>query len=83
MEIVYTYPSISQLLRNWLFLHRSSDETLPAIFASRDIHHQRGFTLSRVKAERNTGLSDIQNDDVGRPITKHAGLRPAGCICDR
>lgn len=46
VEIVYTYPSVSQLLRNCLFLQRPTAEALPGIFAARDIRHQRGFTLS-------------------------------------
>lgn len=57
VEIVYTYPTISQLLRNCLFLQRPTGEALPAIFAARDIHHQRGFTLSRVDAQRNIAYS--------------------------
>ncbi len=43
VEIVYTYPTISQLLRNCLFLQRPTGEALPAIFAARDIRHQRGL----------------------------------------
>ncbi|ALE94507.1 NAD(P)/FAD-dependent oxidoreductase [Serratia marcescens] len=57
VEIVYTYPTISQLLRNCLFLQRPTGEALPAIFAARDIRHQRGFTLSRVDAQRNIAYS--------------------------
>ncbi|WP_161545164.1 FAD/NAD(P)-binding oxidoreductase [Serratia marcescens] len=57
VEIVYTYPTISQLLRNCLFLQRPTGEALPAIFAARDIRHQRGFTLSRVDAQRNVAYS--------------------------
>lgn len=57
VEIVYTYPTISQLLRNCLFLQRPTGKALPAIFAARDIRHQRGFTLSRVDAQRNIAYS--------------------------
>ncbi|MDC6120607.1 FAD/NAD(P)-binding oxidoreductase [Serratia rubidaea] len=52
IEIVYTYPTISQLLRNCLFLQRPTGEALPEIFAARGIKHQRGFTLNQVDAER-------------------------------
>lgn len=57
VEIVYTYPTISQLLRNCLFLQRPTGEALPSIFAARDIKHQRGFTLSKVDSERRIAYS--------------------------
>ncbi|MFV8868099.1 NAD(P)/FAD-dependent oxidoreductase [Serratia fonticola] len=57
VEIVYTYPTISQLLRNCLFLQRPTGEALPSIFAARDIKHQRGFTLSKVDSERHIAYS--------------------------
>lgn len=58
VEIVYTYPTVSQLLRNCLFLQRPTGEILPSIFSSRDIKHQRGFTLNRVDAEKNIAYSE-------------------------
>lgn len=57
VEIVYTYPTISQLLRNCLFLQRPTGEALPAIFEARGIRHQRGFTLDRVDTERRVAYS--------------------------
>lgn len=48
VEIVYTYPTVSQLLRNCLFLQKDTCEILPTIFDQRGIKFQRGFTLDRV-----------------------------------
>lgn len=48
VEIVYTYPVVSQLLRNCLFLQKDTCEVLPTIFDQRGIKFQRGFTLDRV-----------------------------------
>ena len=50
VEIVYTYPTISQLLRNCLFLQKDTCEVLPTIFEQRGIKFQRGFTLDKVDA---------------------------------
>lgn len=58
IEIVYTYPTISQLLRNCLFLQRATGEVLPAIFDSKGIIHKRGFTLQRVDAENKVAYSE-------------------------
>lgn len=48
VEIVYTYPTVSQLLRNCLFLQKDTCEILPTVFEQRGIRFQRGFTLSHV-----------------------------------
>ncbi|HET9031434.1 MAG TPA: FAD/NAD(P)-binding oxidoreductase [Dokdonella sp.] len=58
IEIVYTYPTVSQLLRNCLFLQRPVGEVLPTVFESKGIKHQRGFTLSRVDAEAKVAYSE-------------------------
>lgn len=58
VEIVYTYPTISQLLRNCLFLQRPVGEALPSIFESRGIKYQRGFTLKRVDPEAKVAYSE-------------------------
>ena len=44
IEIVYTYPTVSQLLRNCLFMQKDVCEVLPAVFQERNIQAQRGFT---------------------------------------
>ena len=58
IEIVYTYPTISQLLRNCLFLQRPVGEVLPSVFESMGIKYQRGFTLSKVDAEAKVAYSE-------------------------
>lgn len=57
IEIVYTYPTVAQLLRNCLFLQKDTCEVLPTIFEQRGIKHQRGFTLDRVDADRKVAYS--------------------------
>ncbi len=58
VEIVYTYPTVSQLLRNCLFLQQEVCEVMPAIFESRNIKYQRGFTLASVDPERKVATSE-------------------------
>lgn len=58
IEIVYTYPTIAQLLRNCLFLQAPVAEALPGIFESKDIKYQRGFTLKEVDPERKVAISE-------------------------
>ncbi|MGX2040051.1 NAD(P)/FAD-dependent oxidoreductase [Methylocaldum sp. MU1018] len=58
VEIVYTYPTVSQLLRNCLFLQRETCEVLPAIFEQRDIKYKRGFTLERVDPDTKVAFSE-------------------------
>lgn len=57
VEIVYTYPTVSQLLRNCLFLQKDTCEVLPTIFEQRGIHFQRGFTLERVDPDAKVAYS--------------------------
>lgn len=58
IEILYTYPTMAQLLRNCLFLQQPVGEALPSIFDSKDIRHQTGFTLERVDAEAKVAHSE-------------------------
>lgn len=67
VEIVYTYPTVAQLLRNCLFLQRPTGNVLPAIFEQKNILYQRGFTLSRVDADQKIAYSaegDAQPFDI-------------------
>ena len=57
VEIVYTYPVVSQLLRNCLFLQKDTCEVLPTIFDQRGIKFQRGFTLDRVDPQAKVAYS--------------------------
>lgn len=58
VEIIYTYPTTAQLLRNCLFLQRPTGEILPKIFEQKNIHFQRGFTLSRVDPDSKIAYSE-------------------------
>lgn len=57
VEIVYTYPAVSQLLRNCLFMQKQTCDVLPAIFEQRGIRFQRGFTLDKVDPEAKVAYS--------------------------
>lgn len=58
IEIVYTYPTISQLLRNCLFLQEEVCDVLPPIFESKGIKYQRGFTLDSVDPDAKIARSE-------------------------
>ncbi|EKT54068.1 NAD(P)/FAD-dependent oxidoreductase [Providencia sneebia] len=57
IEIVYTYPTVSQLLRNCLFLQQPVCEAIPEIFNIRNIKAQRGFTLNKVDPDKKIAYS--------------------------
>lgn len=67
VEIVYTYPTISQLVRNCLFLQKPTGEVLPSVFDSKGIIYKRGFTLASVDPQRKVAISeegDEENFDI-------------------
>lgn len=67
IEIVYTYPTIAQLVRNCLFLQRATGEVLPGVFKARGIKHKRGFTLASVDPDRKVAISaegEEENFDI-------------------
>ncbi len=67
VEIVYTYPTVSQLLRNCLFLQKDTCEILPTVFEQRGIRFQRGFTLSHVDPDSKVAYSEegqAENFDI-------------------
>ncbi|WP_265511447.1 NAD(P)/FAD-dependent oxidoreductase, partial [Providencia rustigianii] len=57
IEIVYTYPTVSQLLRNCLFMQQPVCEVIPEVFKIKDIKAQRGFTLSKVDPDKKVAYS--------------------------
>ena len=57
VEIIYTYPTVSQLLRNCLFMQQSVCEVVPEIFKQKNITAQRGFTLSKVDPDKKIAYS--------------------------
>ncbi|MHC8342652.1 NAD(P)/FAD-dependent oxidoreductase [Pseudomonas sp. RT6P73] len=67
VEIIYTYPTTAQLMRNCLFLQRPTGEILPSIFEQKNIRFQRGFTLKRVDPDKKIAYSeegDEQSFDI-------------------
>lgn len=58
VEIVYTYPTTAQLLRNCLFLQRPTGEILPSLFEQKNIRFQRGFTLCKVDPDQRIAYSE-------------------------
>jgi len=58
VEIIYTYPTTAQLMRNCLFLQRPTGEILPGIFEQKNIRFQRGFTLKRVDPDKKIAYSE-------------------------
>lgn len=58
VEIVYTYPTVSQLLRNCLFMQKDTCEILPTIFEQRDIKYKRGFSLASVDPGKQIARSE-------------------------
>lgn len=84
IEIVYTYPSVSQLLRNCLFMQKDTCDVLPPIFEQKGIKHQRGFTLDKVDPEKKIAYSvegKEENFDIlmaTPPIRAVKAVRDAG-----
>jgi len=58
IEIIYSYPTVSQRLRNCLFLQQPTCDVLPTIFESRDIKYQRSFTLDKVDPDAKIAYSE-------------------------
>ncbi|WP_285430173.1 FAD/NAD(P)-binding oxidoreductase [Pseudomonas sp. fls2-241-R2A-110] len=58
VEIVYTYPTTAQLMRNCLFLQRPTGEILSGIFEQKNIRFKRGFTLKRVDPDKKMAYSE-------------------------
>jgi len=84
VEIVYTYPTVSQLLRNCLFLQKDTCEILPTVFEQRGIRFQRGFTLSHVDPDSKVAYSQegqSENFDIlmaTPPIRAVQAVRDSG-----
>lgn len=58
VEIIYSYPTVAQLLRNCLFLQQPTCDVLPTIFDSIDIKYQRSFTLNKVDPDAKIAYSE-------------------------
>jgi len=58
IEIVYTYPTVAQHVKNGLFLQEPTSNVLPSIFDSIGVKHQRSFTLNKVDPEKKVAYSE-------------------------
>jgi len=82
IEIVYTYPTISQLTRNCLFLQKPTGEVLPSIFDSKDIKHKRGFTLASVDPENNVAVSEEGDEEDFDILMQTPPIRAVDAVLD-
>ncbi len=57
IEIIYTYPTTAQLMRNCLFMQRRVGDVLPGIFEQKNIQFRRSFTLSKVDPDARIAYS--------------------------
>ncbi len=82
IEITYTYPTVSQLLRNCLFLQRPVGEVLPSVFESKGIKHQRGFTLARVDPEAKVAYSEEGDSEEFDILMQTPPIRAVNAVLD-
>ena len=59
IEIIYTYPTTAQLMRNCLFMQRRVGDVLPGVFEQKNIQFQRSFTLSKVDPDARIAYSAV------------------------
>lgn len=57
IEIIYTYPTTAQLMRNCLFMQRRVGDVLPGVFEQKNIQFRRSFTLSKVDPDARIAYS--------------------------
>lgn len=82
IELVYTYPTISQLTRNCLFLQEKTGEVLPSIFDSKNIKHKRGFTLASVDPEKNVAISEEGTEENFDILMQTPPIRAVDAVLD-
>lgn len=82
IEIVYTYPTVSQLLRNCLFMQRDTCEILPQIFEQRGIKFQRGFTLASVDPDRKIAVSEDGREENFDILMSTPPIRAVDAVID-
>src|SRR5699024_12780380 len=75
IEIVYTYPTVAQLVRNCLFLQEETFAVLPPIFDSKDIKYQLSFTLERVDHEKKIAYSEESGEEIFDILMKTTTIR--------
>jgi sulfide:quinone oxidoreductase len=62
IEIVYTYPTVAQGVKNGLFMQGPTSDVLPSIFDSIGVKHQTGFTLNKVDPDKKVAYSEEGED---------------------
>ncbi|HSH28113.1 MAG TPA: FAD/NAD(P)-binding oxidoreductase, partial [Wenzhouxiangella sp.] len=82
VEIVYTYPTIAQLVRNCLFLQEPTGNVLPDIFDSKDIRYKRGFTLAKVDPERKVAISEEGEEENFDILMATPPIRAVDAVLD-
>lgn len=58
VEILYTYPTVAQTVKDGLFLQETTSSVLPSMFDSMAIKYERSFTLDRVDPEAKVAYSE-------------------------
>src|SRR5699024_6531830 len=82
VEIVYTYPTIAQLVRNCLFLQEPTGNVLPDFFEAKDIRYKRGFTLAKVDPERQAAVSDEGDEEDFDILMATPPIRAVDAVLD-
>src|SRR5699024_10192010 len=82
VEIVYTYPTIAQLVRNCLFLHEPTGNVLPDIFDSKDIRYKRGFTRAKVDPDRKVAISEEGEEENFDLLMATPPIRAVDAVLD-
>lgn len=82
IEIVYTYPTIAQLVRNCLFLQEPTGAVLPSVFDAKGIIHKRGFTLASVDPERKVAISEEGEEENFDILMQTPPIRAVDAVLD-
>lgn len=82
VEIVYTYPTVSQLIRNCLFLQKDTCEVLPSVFDMKGIKHKRGFTLKNVDPDRKVAVSEEGEEEDFDILIQTPPIRAVDAVID-
>lgn len=82
VEIVYTYPTIAQLVRNCLFMQEETCAVLPPIFDSKDIRYKRSFTLASVDPDRKVAISEEGEEENFDILMATPPIRAVDAVLD-
>lgn len=58
IDILYTYPTEAQAVKNGLFLQKPTSEVLPVVFDMHEIGHKHSFTLKEVDPVKKIAYSE-------------------------